>query len=152
MNLRRIRIDSAQTGSVRSRGKWRRGQTSTEFGMIAALLLLLLFGIIQFGSLFYDYCLVSYAAGSAARWAMVHSSTSGNSSTSDTTLSGYVDGIMAGLDSSKVAVTSTPDWTTAQAPGGRVSIHVSYTYTFPFKVSSLSSINLSSTAQTVITN
>ncbi|MHB8382275.1 MAG: TadE/TadG family type IV pilus assembly protein [Candidatus Binataceae bacterium] len=152
MNRRGPGIDSVRISGGRAASFGPRGQGSTEFAMIAPLLLILLFGIIQFGSLFYDYCLVSYAAGNAARWAMVHSSTSGNSGTSDTTLNGYVDGMMAGLDTSKVTVTSTPAWTTAQAPGNRVSIQISYTYTFPFKLSSLGSINLSSTAQTIITN
>lgn len=152
MDIYHGKIDLPNSARTSGRRGWRRGQSAAEFGMIATVLLILLFGIMQFGSMFYDYCLVSYAAGSAARWAMVHSSTSGNSNTSASTLSGYVDGIMSGLDSSNVTVTATPAWTTAQTPGSKVSIQVSYTYRFPFKVSSLSSISLSSTAQTVITN
>ncbi len=54
-----------------------RGQlTYTEFVLVAPLLFILIFGIVNFAQLLYAYNFVSYSAQEASRWASVRGSQS----------------------------------------------------------------------------
>lgn len=58
-----------------------RGQGMTEFALVLPVLLLLLFGIVDFGRAIYYYIGASEAVGESVRWATL--SSSGNPSNSD---------------------------------------------------------------------
>lgn len=45
------------------------GAAAVEFGLVAFVLILLLFGIIQFGHLFFQWLEITHAAREGARWA-----------------------------------------------------------------------------------
>jgi Flp pilus assembly protein TadG len=45
------------------------GAAAVEFALIAMILIMLLFGIIQFGFTFFEYIEVAHAANAGARWA-----------------------------------------------------------------------------------
>jgi hypothetical protein len=50
------------------------GVAAVEFGLLLPVLLLILFGIINFGLLFYDQAVVTNAAREGARWAAINAS------------------------------------------------------------------------------
>ena len=52
---------------VRHRGD--KGAAAVEFALVASILVLMLFGIIQFGHLFFQWLEVTHAAREGARWA-----------------------------------------------------------------------------------
>jgi len=59
-----------------------RGAAADEFALILPLLLLLVFGIINYGALMYDQSVITNAAREGARWAAVNASvTSGSGCT-----------------------------------------------------------------------
>jgi len=93
---------STPTPTAPRRG-WRRGQAYVEFALTALALVLLMFGIFEMCLLFYDYDLVSYAASSGARWAMVHGANSSSPATS-ADVQNYVQGIVPGLNPARLGV------------------------------------------------
>lgn len=101
----------------------------------------------QFGYALYDYSFVVYAARSAARYAMMHSSLSSTPATS-ASITSLVQGLAAGMDQTQITVTST--WIPTSTPGSLVKVQVSYVFK-PFTAYLPStSINLSSTMQMTI--
>jgi Flp pilus assembly protein TadG len=56
-----------------------RGIAAVEFGLILPVLLLVLFGIVNFGLLFYDQSIITNAAREGARWASINSSAAAGS-------------------------------------------------------------------------
>lgn len=89
-----------------------------EFGFVAAVLLLLLFGVIDFARLLYTEHAVTTLARSAARWAIVHGSSS-NSPDTAASVQTYVRGLNTPLmDSSSINVaTSWPTPAPSASPG-----------------------------------
>lgn len=51
-----------------------RGQTLVEFSLVALILFLLLFGVIDFARVFFAYATMSHGVREAARWAVVNPS------------------------------------------------------------------------------
>jgi hypothetical protein len=49
-----------------------RGQAMVEFSLVIALLLLLLFGIVDFSRLFFAYATMAHGVREGARWGVVH--------------------------------------------------------------------------------
>lgn len=84
-----------------------RGQATVELALVVPVLLLILFGIMEFGRIFSSYLIVTNAAREGARWAAVGAD--------DTAIVEQVENAAAGLDLSRLTVTITP------AAGGRVS-------------------------------
>jgi Flp pilus assembly protein TadG len=99
-----------------------RGQTMTEFALILPLLVVLLFGIIQFGIIFNNYVTLTDAVRAGARTAAV-SRGSGNPSGACVT---RVLGAAGNLDQTTLqpTVTCTSPWT----PGSDVTVSASYPY------------------------
>jgi len=49
-----------------------KGASAVEFALVLPALILLVFGIIQFGILFHDYISITHAAREGVRWAALH--------------------------------------------------------------------------------
>jgi Flp pilus assembly protein TadG len=99
-----------------------RGQTMTEFALILPLLVVLLFGIIQFGIIFNNYVTLTDAVRAGAREAAV-SRGSGNPSGACVT---RVLGAAGNLDQTQLqpTISCVSTW----APGSDVTVSASYPY------------------------
>ena len=97
-----------------------RGQTMTEFALILPLLVVLLFGIIQFGIIFNNYVTLTDAARAGARTGAV---SRGNGNPSAACVN-QVQGASGNLNQAQLTVTCTSPWT----PGSDVTVSVSYPY------------------------
>ncbi|MBI1800885.1 MAG: pilus assembly protein [Chloroflexi bacterium] len=96
------------------------GQTMVEFALLLPVLLLIVFGIFEFGRAFYAYSTVANAAREAARFGIVD----------PTNTSGIQDAAIShatalGLTSSDVVI-QCPDG--ACTVGNRISVTVNYTF------------------------
>jgi len=152
------------TGGFRGRGvaegfprlKTEDGTTLVEFAMVFLLLMAVLFGICEFGTVLYTYHFVSHAAKSATRYAAVNGASCGAGGDAQCTqadaaaLQCYVTGgagctlpgiMPSGIDPTRVNVAAS--WplipkgpticsTTANAPGCTVEVTVCYDYKFLF--------------------
>jgi Flp pilus assembly protein TadG len=109
------------------RGDRTRGQSMVEFTLILPVLMLMIFGIYQFGQTYSDYIQVTNAARTGGRKALV--------SRSD--VNGVADAVAAAkgatwwLNTSQINVTVTPaqPWVTGQT--------VTVTVTYPYAISLL---------------
>lgn len=140
------------------------GQTLTESAIGVAVVLALLFGVIQMAWGLYAYHYVSYAARLASRYAMVRGSAcSGMDNCPNATqdqIQEYVRSIhFVGIDSSKLQVQVTwaaspqPGSTCVQPcddPGDQVQVMASYPFGFAVPFVPISQVTLHSTAETVI--
>jgi Flp pilus assembly protein TadG len=112
---------------VRRRGHRTRGQSMVEFTLILPVLMLIIFGIYQFGQTYSDYIQVTNAARTGGRKVLV--------SRSDVT--GVSDSVTAAknstwwLNKAQIGVTVTPGqpWVTGQL--------VTVTVTYPYSISLL---------------
>ena len=95
--------------------------------IVAAVFLTLLFGMIEFSGAMYAYDFVSYAASEAARYAMVHGSTS-ESPAQLSDIQSYVAGLASGLNTANLTVNAT--WTPNNQPGSMVQVTVQYNFQF----------------------
>lgn len=124
------------------RGTHRRGQALTEFALVIPLLLLLIFGIIEFGRFIYAYEVLNNATREGARFAIVHGSDSNcpsgpmpgggtsPSSCADASGSAVKDavvryGVALGLAPAQIVVT-WPDLDNAR--GHDVGVEAAYTF------------------------
>lgn len=110
----------------RARGGRESGQAAVEFTLIAPLVFLVLFGIVQFGMLVSDYIGVTAAARAGARVAAV-------SKSRPNPVQAAIDAARsnaAELDPARMTVTVSPaaPWTTGQ------EVTVTVTYPFSFSV------------------
>jgi len=132
------------------------GTTVVEFAIASLVLMAMLFGICEFGTVLYAYHFVSHAAKSATRYGAVNGATCGTGGDADCTqanaaaLQCYVTGgsgctlpgiMPPGIDPIRVNVAAS--WplvtngptncsTTANAPGCTVKVTVCYDYKFIF--------------------
>jgi Flp pilus assembly protein TadG len=97
-----------------------RGQTMTEFAMVLPLLVVLLFGVIQFGIAFNNYVSLTDAVRAASRKAAV-SRESGNPAGACTTAAFNAAG---DLKASSLSVTCSSTW----QPGADVTVTGTYPY------------------------
>jgi Flp pilus assembly protein TadG len=135
-----------------------RGNALVEFAIASTTMLMLMFGIIDFGRALYTYHLVADGARSGARYAMVRGSTctvSGCPATADA-IQSYVRGLAPGIDPNQLNVTtsySTGDGCidpNKQGPGCVVSVQASYTFSFLTPLMPSFRMSMSSTSQVVI--
>lgn len=136
------------TATAGQRG-WRRGQAYVEFALTALALVTLMFGIFELCLLFYDYDLVSFAASSAARWAMVHGANSGDPA-AQSDVQNYVAGIVPGLDPTRLTVSAY--WPQGNQPGNIVTVNVTYSFVFLPPFNNLGPLQLSVSTQSGIQN
>ena len=113
------------------------GQTMVEFTLVLPVLMVVLFGIIQFGITFNNYVALTDAVRAGARTAAV----SRLSSTPTTDTVTRVKNASGDLDSSKVSVTVTSTW----VHGDDVTVKATYPYSISLLGVVVASGNLSST-------
>jgi len=129
------------------------GQALPEFAFVSFALISLLFGIVDFGNALFTYDLVSSAARLGARYAMVRGSRCTYTGCPATTASiqTYVRSKAPGINNSLLTVSTTwansSNCTTSNGPGCVVTVAVSYTYNFVYK---LAPITISSSSSMVI--
>jgi len=129
------------------RGRQRRGSTLVESSVVAAVFLILLAGIMEFGRLGFAYNAVSFAAQRAARYAAVRGSGSGHAaSTSD--VATVAKSYTAALDNTKVTVTTT--WNPDNRPGGTVEVTVSYGFVSVLTPIAATSLTVQTTSRHII--
>jgi Flp pilus assembly protein TadG len=97
-----------------------RGQTMTEFAMVLPLMIVLLFGVIQFGIAFNNYVSLTDAVRAASRKAVV-SRESGNPVGACTTAAYNAAG---DLKTSQLSVSCSSNW----QPGSDVTVTGTYPY------------------------
>jgi Flp pilus assembly protein TadG len=106
----------------------RRGQNLVEFAMVALILIMLVFGVIEIGRVMLVYTTISNAARVGTRYAIVNGS---DTSTSVANVQSVVNNYLAGapIDTTGATVTvGYPDTGTCKDPGCRVTVTVSYPY------------------------
>ncbi|HET7815124.1 MAG TPA: TadE/TadG family type IV pilus assembly protein [Candidatus Baltobacteraceae bacterium] len=145
--------------------KFERGSSMVEFAIAATALLLLVFGILEFGRVLYIYHTVSNAARLGSRWAIVRGGSSCTSSidhcsASQTDISAYVLSQVPMLDSNTMTVTA--QWNSSNDPsaacsstgtntaGHTVCVTVSYPFNFAIPFVSNTALSIASTSSMVI--
>jgi Flp pilus assembly protein TadG len=119
------------------RGKRRRGATAVETALVILPLLVLLFGIFEYGRLLMDWNLLNNAAREGCRYALVNNT----SSTINTDVTNIVTNYMAGRNSNFTGFTVTLSGThngtnytgngvNILAPGDMITVQVSGNYQF----------------------
>jgi Flp pilus assembly protein TadG len=119
------------------RGKRRRGATVVETALVILPLIMMLFGIFEYGRLLMDWNLLNNAAREGCRYALANNT----SSTINSDVTNLVTGYMAGRDSSFTGFTVTVSGTHAGsnytgngvnilAPGDMITVSVSGNYQF----------------------
>lgn len=98
----------------------RRGQSLVEFALALPVLLLVLFGITEFGRAFQAYLTVNHIAREGARLAAVGAS------------NGEIESLIyseaVGLDPNRLTITITPADESARLPGQTVTVRVAYQF------------------------
>jgi Flp pilus assembly protein TadG len=145
MAASRTEYEKSSPLALRAR-RWNRGQTATEFAMIALPSLMLIFGIMVFGLAVYNYNFVSDAARDGVRYAIVHGASSTSPATA-TDITNYVLAEANGLNQNKLTVSTS--WSPDNKPGSVVSVKVTYNFQPLFPMSA-TALPLSSSSQMVI--
>jgi Flp pilus assembly protein TadG len=150
-----------------------KGSAMVEFAVVVVLLLVMLFGIIEFGRALYTYHFLSNAARDATRYAAVRGANcdsdsscsvadpdAGPAAPGNSVVQDYVATLTPpGIDANRVV--TTPVWpgdgtaactSVPNGPGCPVKIEVSYNFDFIFPLVHSGSITLSSTSQTIISH
>jgi Flp pilus assembly protein TadG len=134
--------------SGRRRCAGSRGTSAVEFALVVTPCLLLIFAIMNFATALYSLDFVGYSAQQAARYAIVHGSTS-TSPASSTIITNYVDGLVLGVLNTNLLTVNTT-WTPNNKPGSVVTVTVSYTFKPLTALVSSVNIALTRTAAMVI--
>lgn len=133
-----------------------RGQASTEFALIATVLVMLIFGVIDMAYALYAYDTVCYAASMAIRYASLNGASSA-SPASTSSVQSFVMGMANGLEATSNCpaggagqLCASPTWNPNASAGSSVTIVVTYDFQpfGPFLPSVV--LPLSSTQQMVI--
>ena len=126
----------------------RRGSTLVESTVVAAVFLILLVGIMEFGRLGFAYNEVSFAAQRAVRYAAVRGSSSGHAaSAADVKTAALV--YTGALDNTQVTVTTT--WLPNNLPGSTVQVQVVYNFATILVPLSAATLAVQTTARDIIT-
>jgi Flp pilus assembly protein TadG len=97
-----------------------KGQAVVEMALILPILLMLLFGIVEFGRIFNTYMIVTDLSREGARLGAVGD----NDATIHTSVDSFATG--SGLNSANITVTITPTAAGTRARGTSVQVQVSY--------------------------
>jgi Flp pilus assembly protein TadG len=151
-----------------------RGDSMIEFAVVAIVLFMCIFGIMDCSRALYAYHLASYSAREATRYAMVRGSTWKTASCTTTSTFGcnatsanvqaYVKSIAPlAIDVSSLTVTTTWPGTElagsattcsiangANSPGCLVMVQVSYAFNYTLPLLPSTTLNLKSTSEVVI--
>ena len=99
------------------------GGTMVEAAMIGVVLLVTVFGIMEFGRMVWSYTVICHGAREATRYAMVRGNNSGNLAT-EAKIKAVVTGQTIGLK--KTNVTTTVTFNPNQNAGSYVKVKVAY--------------------------
>lgn len=124
------------------------GQSLVEFGIVAFLLVMLLFGVIEIGRMVLVYTAVANAARAGARYAIVHGSD--NLATTDQ-IKTVVKNFLGTSPVDPTRATITINYPACNDPGCKVTVTASYPYDPLISYFPWPAINLGSTSQGVIT-
>ena len=116
-----------------------------EFSIASVIFFFLVFGAVAFGRAIYQYNIVSNAARSAVRWAIVRGSSSGQTAVTSTEVHNYIVTQMFGLPE-----TDTTTWTPDTKAGSNVSVVVRSSFTISIPRMTTFVVPLRSKAQMVI--
>jgi Flp pilus assembly protein TadG len=147
------------------------GSAMMEFALSAVVLLMVIFGIMDFSRAVYVYHFVSYSAQQGTRYAIVRGAHWGSTSCASTTtlacnataanVQSYVQSLATkGITASKVTVTTTWPGTnlkgsstgcgTANSSGCLVKVKVSYSFSFILPFLPKSALGFTGTSEAVI--
>lgn len=147
------------------------GSAIVEFAVAVVLLLVMVFGVMDFGRALYTYHFLSNAARDATRWASVNGATCTSDGScpggpaSQSTLNTYVQNIVPpGVDPSKVTVaqacgvegwgkcSASPATCILDEPGCDVQVQLSYNFNFLVPLVHNGSIAMSSSSEQIISH
>lgn len=136
-----------------------RGSSLVETSIVMVVLLLVLFGIIDFGRLMYTYAFVAQLAREGARYAIVRGSQctllTNCPNVTSAQIATYVQSLSEGATTAS-AISSSTTWTcpngqtSSETPGCTANVTVSYTFNPIFPYIKIGSLQLSSTSQMVV--
>ena len=124
------------------KAKRQEGASAVEFAIILPLLLILVFGIIEFSILFYDKAMITNASREGARVGIVYRYQDGGPNHPDdaeivATVAQYVQNHLISFDSGDVVTTTItrppgdlPGDPPGDSPGDSLTVTVNYDYTF----------------------
>lgn len=130
--------------NMRRRPRNEDGQAVVEFALVMPLLLLLLLGIIQFGSIFRDYIALTDATRVGARQASVARSIQPDTARIPNVIA-RVQKAAVNLDPNKMTVAVEPIMVNGITPGWEASGDVTVRATYPFKVNIIGLVVFSGT-------
>ncbi len=113
-----------------------KGASAVEFALVLPVLMLILFGIIEFGFIIFDKAVITNASREGARAGIVYRVNASNTpiAVPTSTIQGIVDNYCASylvsLGSSGTATTSTNVTGDCSTPGNSLTVSVTYPYTF----------------------
>jgi len=152
----RLEEPSRRFSGARRLARCERGTAVVEFALIAPLLFLIVFGIIEFGRMLNAYNQLTQLAGQGARAATVNRNPDGSAiaaasgTVDDTDCGGHMYSIQGqlskyyakndSLSNVNVCIPSLP-----ASPGAPVTVKVSYRYNFVTGLFGLAHVDLSST-------
>jgi Flp pilus assembly protein TadG len=122
----------------RNRIKDERGQAMTEFAIVLPILIVLLFGIVQFGILFNNYVTLTDAVRAGARAAAVSRQAPNPAGIA----TAAVQSSAGGLNQANLGVNINSSW----APGATVTVTATYPYSISLLGWVVSSGNLSTSS------
>jgi Flp pilus assembly protein TadG len=126
-----------------------KGGVVAEVGLALPLLLFMMLGLVDVGRGLAAKAALGGAVRAATRYASVRSSTSGDAATV-TKIQNYLRAHVEGLDTNQIEVTAA--WTPTNTRGSRVLVNVSYPFTPIMPFIPVSSIQLTSSSQSIISN
>ena len=126
-----------------------KGGVIAEVGLALPVLLFMMLGLVDLGRGIAVKAALGGAVRAAARYASVRSTTSGDPATA-TNVRNYLRNHIEGIDSSQVEVTTA--WTPTNTRGSRVQVSVSYNFAPIMPFIPVSSIQLTSSSQSIISN
>ena len=122
------------------------GQAVVELALVLPLMLMLLLGIVQFGTVFRDYIALTDATRVGARQAAVSRSINPESDRVPKVVS-MVEKAAVNLNKSKIVVTVTPVKVDGVTPGWEQSGDVTVRATYPFKIDIIGMVVYTGTLQ-----
>jgi Flp pilus assembly protein TadG len=137
------------------------GQNLVEFALVITVVLMMIFGIIDFGRALYTYHFVAHAAREGSRYAMVRGADCQLTNCTEGDIQNYVKSLANGngLDLSAMAdpqvswsegSSSDASCPTDHNPGCVVQVQVSYNFKFIFPLLPTLTYPMTSTSQMVI--
>jgi Flp pilus assembly protein TadG len=106
-----------------------RGTSAVEFAIVLPLLVVFIFGIIEFGLVFYNKAMVTNASREAARAGIVYRDPPVTVAEIQSVVDNYCGGMLVSFGSSPGAVTTVPSGECANH-GNELVVNVAYQYDF----------------------